>query len=273
LAVFSSHIHDRYLADPDEYWDWYHIDIMWALGVYLDALFVLTILFAGLCVAFVLAPNGWAKPAIALVRRVLDAVDGLLTFVSAVALSILVCVTLFSVIGRKFYRPIPDDITIAEWAMVTLVCLMLGTLQGRGEHIEVTALADRMSARVNQFLRLIGLMLMTAFVARLMWVNLDEIPAGFLEETYGSIYELPLWPPRLMFFIGVAFWLFRAAIQFLLLTAVTIHSIRAPQHLTGWNYAPVLPCGSGGDADRSTDDFVAKASGAGTGKEADHSGT
>lgn len=235
------------LGDAPPYWELHHRVIVIATGIFLDVLLVVA-------VAATLAAGAWASGrADGLARlkrlaRVLAGVDRVVIALGCMFLALLVLVTFVSVVGRNVWAPIPDDITFAEWAMVALVMVMLGTTQGRGEHIEVTALADALPERVNRLLRLLGALMGLAFVGHFAAVNYPEVAEAFLEETYGSIYALPLWPPRWVFFLGLAAWLVRLYAQAVVLLADAVR----PLPRTGGgtiDLTPLLPADSGSAQD------------------------
>lgn len=192
---------------------------LWLLGGLFDALSLLLLAVIVLSLKAVGTGPGAARARMTL-ERIADGVrrvDTVVIWIAGAVLATMVLITFVSVIGRATYKPLPDDITMAEWALVLLVSLMLGTLQGREDHIEVTALSDVLSFRWNLYLRVFGCLVGLAAITRLCMVSFDEVPDSFLEITYGSIYELPAWPPRFFFMIGLAWWLTRIAIQAVLL--------------------------------------------------------
>lgn len=228
------------LPNAPPFWEWHHFVILVVVGIVLD-------LCLGLAIAATVASVRWAtgRPSalaeLRAIAAVLARLDRVIIVLGCTFLVLLVAITFGSVIGRNVYRPIPDDITIAEWAMVALVMVMLGTTQGRGEHIEVTALADVLPVRVNRALRLIGALLGVGFIGLFAWVNYPEVADSFLEETYGSIYALPRWPPRLVFFVGIAVWLARIYAQAAVLMADAVR----PLPPDAVDLAPLLPADSG----------------------------
>jgi hypothetical protein len=64
-------------------------------------------------------------------------------------------------------------------------------------------------------------------------VAFEKVPDSFLEITYGSIYELPAWPPRAVFMIGIAWWLTRIAVQAVLLPVLVADDRRDPERHFG----------------------------------------
>jgi len=244
--MFTYLLYEKFLASPEPYWSQLHIGVIWGLGVYLDALLVF-VLYVGALSAGVMsqAQRARALASLARVRHFVTHADRTVIVLAGVFLAMLVLVTFVSVIGRTFWASIPDDITFAEWAMVAMVVLMLGVTQGQGEHIEVTALAERFPVRVNQFLRLIGVLIGAVMLARFGYINLLEVPDSFFEETYGSIYGLPMWPPRLVFFIGVAWWVARITVQLFLLAAIQVASFGKARATEEWHFEPLLASDSG----------------------------
>ena len=257
--MFTYLVYARYIAHADEYWSGEHFAVLWGLGVFCD-----TLLLAFLWVAFIAlgllsgdVPQGQAVERLERFRKALQKLDGGLLVIGGMGLVTLIGITCLSAMGRYTMGvSIPDDITLAEWAMVGCVSLMIGTIQGRGEHIEVTALTDRMGPGANKMLRLLGLLIGVFIVGRFALINFEEVPDAFLEETYGSIYELPLWPARLLFEIGLIWWLFRIMVQ-AVIAPITFLRPPPPQHqFENWNLTPLLPAESGHESELTTQDFL-----------------
>ncbi|MGR3527422.1 MAG: TRAP transporter small permease [Paracoccaceae bacterium] len=217
--MFTFLIYQQLIASADSFWSSYHVLSLWVLGLLFD---LMTLLLIVIIIHSLRAtgegPNGArARAALEQIAKRVRQFDHGIIWIAGIALAIMVLITFVSVIGRATYKPLPDDITMAEWALVLMVSLMLGTLQGREDHIEVTALSDSLSFRLNLYLRVFGCLVGLAAVTRLCMVSFEDVPDSFLEVTYGSIYELPAWPPRFFFMIGLAWWLTRIGIQAVML--------------------------------------------------------
>lgn len=226
--MFTYQLYHKFLIEPDLFWASHHIGMLWGLAALFDVMLALVFYVAANSVMASGTGLG-AESARARLNgfaRLLSRIDRVMLFVAGLFLAAMVLTTFISVTGRTFYRSIPDDITIAEWFMVAVVALMLGTIQGREEHIEVTALSDTQSYKINLWLRLMGLGIGIAAVGRLTYVAVDKFPGSFLEITYGSLYQLPVWPARLLFAIGVGWWLTRIAMQFIMIPAAMRCSAR-----------------------------------------------
>lgn len=217
--MFTFFIYRHLIAQADSFWTVQHILSLWLLAVLFDVLALLLLYVAARSLqAAGEGPGGErARAALQKLADRMRRIDHMILWVAGAVLAVMVLITFVSVIGRATYKPLPDDITAAEWALVLMVSLMLGTLQGREDHIEVTALSDTLSYRWNLYLRVFGCLVGVVAVTRLCMVSFEEVPDSFLEITYGSIYELPSWPPRLFFMVGLAWWLTRIAIQFVML--------------------------------------------------------
>lgn len=250
--MFTYLIYAEWLSNPDDFWSAHHLWVLRGMGIVLDLLLVFVLTAAVFSAATLSAGSrAWGVSGLVALSRVLGRVDRVVLILAGMALTVMVGVTFFSVIGRTFGSPIPDDYTWSEWALVLMVALMLGIIQGRGEHIEVTALADQLSPRINQALRLFGVLIGTMAVARLAWISLEEVPDSFLEITYGSIYELPMWPPRLFFMLGVGWWLARTLAQALILPVTQAVDPVAAGAPADWDLTPLLPSHSGAESESS----------------------
>jgi len=238
--VFTFNIFFHHIETADSFWSDAHILSLWLLAAVFDFMMFLLIYVIVQCLnAGRSGPVGeYARQKLERVAALINRIDyGALWFAGTV-LAIMVMVTFVSVISRAVYKPLPDDITLAEWSLVLMVSIMLGTLQGREDHIEVTAISDILSYRWNLYLRAFACVVGLAAVGRLCMVSFEEVPDSFLEITYGSIYELPAWPPKLFFMIGVAWWLTRIAIQAVMLPVLMQLDIR--KALGTFNPLPLL---------------------------------
>ncbi|MBE0591234.1 MAG: TRAP transporter small permease [Gemmatimonadales bacterium] len=239
--MFSYLLYSQYLSPTEPYWGGFHVGMVWALGVYLDALLVFVLI--GAHAAMMAArrgsrERGYAR--LALIRDFLARIDRLTIILAGIFLIAMVLVTFLSVIGRNLWMSIPDDISFAEWFLVAMVALMLGAAQGRGEHIEITALTDKLPRRHNQGLRLIAMLFGALILVRFGYVNLAETPDAFFEEVYGSIYHLPQWPPRFVFFVGIAWWVARLLLQFFALVATELAARDDEAVIERWQLSPLL---------------------------------
>lgn len=251
--MFTFYIYQHYLNPADDFWNANHIASLWGIGLFMDVLLVLVLAVMVLS-AMALSQKHYADAMMRLggLANAMEKIDRVMIWLGFIALTLLVLVTFVSVVGRTTIgQSVPDDISFAEWAMVALVALVLGTIQGRGEHIEVTVVSDMLSERGRLVLRLLGVAIGVIAIGRLAMVSLDKVPDSFLELTYGSIYDLPLWPPRLIFMLGTCWWLARIAIQVLLLPMVIKTQAQADLSEYDWVLTPLLPEDSGHEIEDS----------------------
>lgn len=251
--MFTYLIYRNLLREPDSFWAVHHIASLWCIGFFFDLLLIF-ILWLGYNAVLAGGASDKAMAARAQLARIASAlkrIDRVIMVAAGIVLACLVLVTFISVTARTVYKPIPDDITFAEWSLVAMVAMMLGTLQGREDHIEITALSDTLSYRVNLWLRLIGVLIGLVAVTRLGFVSLEKVPDSFLEITYGSIYELPAWPPRVIFIMGLAWWITRILTQALILPSA-IRSERRGD-LNWLNMWPMISHTGTGDLDTLDD--------------------
>lgn len=217
--MFTLLIYRHQIALADSFWSGAHILSLWSLGVMFDlmALLLLYVIWQCLFAGGGGAAGERARQRLMRLAAHVRSFDLVMLWVAGLVLATMVLITFVSVVGRAVYKPLPDDITFAEWALVLMGSIMLGVLQGREDHIEVTALSDTLSYRINLYLRVLACLIGLCAVGRLCAISFEKVPDSFLEITYGSIYELPGWPPRMFFLIGLAWWLTRIAIQTVML--------------------------------------------------------
>lgn len=254
--MFTWQLATEYLLPADSFWSSHHIVVLWLLGLVLDFLLLCLIAF-GLCFLAQFVPrfqnnSGTVLPA---AQRILAKADKIFMAGASIFLIILVGVTFFSVIGRQFGNPIPDDTTISEYSMVGVICLMLGVLQGTGDHLEVRALADRLPARYNLLLRFTGLCIGFVVIGVYLTSNLREVPENFLQISYGSLMEIPLWPARLIFLLGIAWWCFRIGLQTITMMWLFVLNRHSDGNSFLEDRAPLLAADSGAEKHGVIDDL------------------
>ena len=247
--MFTWQLATEYLLNPDSFWSSHHIVVLWSLGLVLDFLLLCLIVYGCCCCAqFSTRYRQSSNTVFSFTQNVLAKTDKVLVWCAAIFLIVLISVTFFSVVGRQFYKPIPDDITISEFAMVGMICLMLGVMQGSGDHLEVRALADRLNPQLNVCLRFIGLLIGFLVTGMYLLTNLREVPETFLEVAYGSLHEIPLWPARLIFVLGVAWWCFRIGLQIItMLWLFLLNRTNTKENQFLIDRAPLLAADSGAE--------------------------
>ena len=175
-----------------------------------------------------------AAAAEARVGRVLEQIARALAYFGGIVLVSFAIMTVLSTIGRAFVGlqiglgPIPGDFELVEAGTAVAVFCFLPWCQLNQGHVTVDIVADRLPARVNDTLILIGnaLVLAVAFViAWRLWMGFGEqvtwfsqsardmLGFGYKPFTYNSTYILgmPLWYSYSLSFVGAAFFALTSA--------------------------------------------------------------
>ena len=175
-----------------------------------------------------------AAAAEARVGRVLEQIARALAYFGGIVLISFAIMTVLSTIGRAFVGlqiglgPIPGDFELVEAGTAVAVFCFLPWCQLNQGHVTVDIVADRLPARVNGTLILIGnaLVLAVAFViAWRLWMGFGEqvtwfsqsardmLGFGYKPFTYNSTYILgmPLWYSYSLSFVGAAFFALTSA--------------------------------------------------------------
>ena len=175
-----------------------------------------------------------AAAAEARVGRMLERIARALAYFGGVVLVSFAIMTVLSTIGRAFVGlqiglgPVPGDFELVEAGTAVAVFCFLPWCQLNQGHVTVDIVADRLPARVNCMLILIGnaLVLAVAFViAWRLWMGFGEqvtwfsqpardmLGFGYKPFTYNSTYILgmPLWYSYSLSFAGAAFFALTSA--------------------------------------------------------------
>lgn len=133
---------------------------------------------------------------------------------AAVVLAMAV-MTAVSVAGRELIGlPVPDDIVIQGIMMVAIIILPLAFVQAKGGHIAVTVATNWLPARAITLLKLFGTLIGLAFFAAIAWEAAKQVP-GDIEGGgyYDGVYEIPVWPPKVVFVLGLTVFVLRLALS------------------------------------------------------------
>ena len=142
--------------------------------------------------------------------RLLEFVERLFVGVANLALLTMMVIVTGSVIGRSaFNYPLPDDLLIVGLLMVVVVTFPLAYIQRRNGHISVTVISDRLPRRVQIVQRLFGNLLFGLFLGIMGFFVFKKVPREFAQKLYydGQL-EVPTWPMKTMFALGISFFLF-----------------------------------------------------------------
>lgn len=170
----------------------------------------------------------------ALIKKPLTLVtrlESLVTYCGAVVILIMGAMITASVLGRAFFNTgVPDMIIIAGIMMIPVIALPLAWVQSQDGHIAVTVTTDWMPARVISALKTLGNVLGFMFFGAIAWFLVQKVPRDIATAAYydGEL-DLPVWPMKIVFAVGVGLFLVRLIIDF---TGNLRHACGCRSHVT-----------------------------------------
>ncbi len=108
---------------------------------------------------------------------------------------------------------IPDDVTIVRELMIGAIILPLAYVTSNRSHIAVEVLYDRLGKRTQLCLMAFGTVFGFLTLLPLVYAAWNELLYAVESETYffGDL-ELPEWPGKLAFFVGLFFFIIRLSL-------------------------------------------------------------
>lgn len=108
---------------------------------------------------------------------------------------------------------IPDDVTIVEELMIGAIILPLAYVTSNRAHIAVEVLYERLGPHTKLYLLAFGTLFGFLALLPLTYAAWHEFAYAYESEAYffGDL-ELPEWPGKLAFFIGLIFFVLRLGI-------------------------------------------------------------
>jgi TRAP-type C4-dicarboxylate transport system permease small subunit len=155
----------------------------------------------------------------------LGRIETLFLYISILAIVLLAVMITGNVVTRALFGvSIPDAIVIVKELMVAAIVLPLAMATATRSHVVVEFLAARFPMRIQGWLIVFGSIMGLLALAPLIYAGVRElrhtVETG--EYFFGDM-ELPKWPGRLIFLLGlVVCWL-----RFLALAAQDIRALRA----------------------------------------------
>ncbi len=162
-----------------------------------------------------------------------------LAVVAIVGLGLLITVSV--VLRAGFNSGVPDTIVMVRELMVAAIVLPLAAATTARAHIVVEFIAKRLSPRVQGALIVFGSAFGLLALAPLLWAGYREVAHAL---TSGGFYfgqlNLPKWPGRVIFLVGMAFcWL-----RLLLLVVADSRRLRAGETVPGVATPEGMPTGA-----------------------------
>lgn len=136
--------------------------------------------------------------------------ENLLLALGAIAVLMLGIVITTNVIARAaFGSAVPDSVTIVRELMLAAILLPLAATTAARAHIGVDFISDRFGARLRSWLIVLGSVMGMIALGALIWAGSRDLSKVWASGSffYGDL-NLPKWPGRLIFVIGIgACWL------------------------------------------------------------------
>ena len=148
--------------------------------------------------------------------KLVTRLESLVTYFGAAVILIMGAMITGSVLGRAFFNTgVPDMIIIAGIMMIPIIALPLAWVQSQDGHIAVTVTTDWMPARVISALKILGNVLGFVFFGAIAWFLVQKVPRDIATSAYydGEL-DIPVWPMKIVFTVGVGLFLVRLIIDF-----------------------------------------------------------
>jgi len=142
--------------------------------------------------------------------RILNTIEMVCVAVNMMVAFAMMLVVVYGVIGRYFFNT--SDNWVAEltaFMMVPLTFLVLGHVQSKRMHVNITILIDRQSLKTKTVLRIITTLFTLGLFVLLTWASwlfaLKALHGGYVSDAA----EIPLFPFRLLVPVGGLLMCFR----------------------------------------------------------------
>ena len=122
-------------------------------------------------------------------------------------------ITLTVILRNLFNTGVPDVVTIVGELMMGGIFLPLAYVTRANQHIAIDFLFNLFGKRVKLFILLLGSLLVLAPMLLMVMASWGSFSHALASGSYFSgELELPEWPGRLFFFVGLAFFYLRLLI-------------------------------------------------------------
>jgi TRAP-type C4-dicarboxylate transport system permease small subunit len=169
------------------------------------------------------------------VTRAVRGMSSALAFVAGLGIVGLMLLTVADVALRKFAgRGIPGTLEISEVALVAVVFAALMAAEVNNVHVRTPILVERLSDRVANLAKLLGLVPATLFVSWAAWLTAVEgLASTERGEFRFGIVAVPVWPAKLVIPIGLAG--LAVALMAKVVTAVRRARLGLPPETSGYD--------------------------------------
>ncbi|WP_417666524.1 TRAP transporter small permease subunit [Roseibium sp.] len=145
---------------------------------------------------------------------VLGHVENLFNLIAAASILVLMLLAVVQVFGRFFLNmPVPGFIDITEQAMAVFAFGGVAYCQRVGGHIRMEMLLGKLSGRPLWIAELIGVILITAVVALLIWGSWYHFDRSWTIGDSTMDISLPTWPSKLVIPVALSLLFLRLLLQ------------------------------------------------------------
>lgn len=142
--------------------------------------------------------------------------ESLATYCGALTILALGLLISISVLGRALFNTgVPDTITLAGLMMIPIIALPMAGVQAQNGHIAVTVTSDWLPSRMISLLKALSNVIGFVFFGAIVWFLMQKVPRDLATGAYydGEL-EIPVWPMKVIFAIGIGLFLIRLLIDF-----------------------------------------------------------
>lgn len=181
------------------------------------------------------APSEPARRPQNVVTRAVRGMSSALAFVAGLGIVGLMLLTVADVALRKLAgRGIPGTLEISEVALVGVVFAALMAAEVNNVHVRTPILVERLSGRVANLAKMLGLVPAALFVSWAAWLTAMEGLASMERGEFRfGIVAVPVWPAKLVIPIGLAG--LAVALMVKVVTAVRRARLGLPPETSGYD--------------------------------------
>ena len=139
------------------------------------------------------------------------------TFIGIMILLFLMFLTVGEVVGRYvFNHPVPGSYEISELMMIGVVFLALAHVQALKQHIRIDIIAPLLKPKIRLLLDLCAYLLGLFLFIIMAWQGVPWAWQSWSSgEYYVGLLEVPLWPAKSLFVIGISLLCIRLFLHFI----------------------------------------------------------
>lgn len=157
------------------------------------------------------------RPRAGIIRRAVHGFTEILALASVSLIVVILAAIVADVVRRSATgKSVPGVVEWSEVAMVMIVFLGLGYAERRRAHVSMTLFVRLLPPRVGAVINALGLLLVAAVVAWMVYVTADRAMASYeASEIRFGLIRVPVWPARIAIAVGLLAYLLELAFRLL----------------------------------------------------------